>query len=153
MATSLIQWHAMAGQVQGVNRPQAKYVDGTNFDHWVVAFAASEKLIFEGKIPQAYSGGAINVVVDWVADAATSGSATWGVKVLGRADGETYDNALSAQTTQADAVLAAGALHQTLIAIASPGLLAGDVLILELQLTSALTGGDALLKSVELQQQ
>lgn len=154
MATTLMERMARQGVPQSSNAPGFSYTEGSNFAYHHADYGANELLNFHGIIPQSYSAsGSINVVVNWIPPSGTSGSATWGAKVLGREDGEAYDAALSSQATQADSVQSTDEIHQTTIAINSPALSPGDAFILELELTSALTGGDAYLISVEVQEQ
>ena len=149
-----MKWTARQGVPQASSAPGFSYTDGTNFAYHHADFAVNEVLNFHGIMPASYTAsGSINVVVNWIPPTGTSGSATWGAKVLGREDGETFDAALSSQSTQADSVQSVDQLHQATIAISSPALSPGDAFVLELELTSALTGGDAYLISVELQEQ
>ena len=64
-----------------------------------------------------------------------------------------YDAALSAQQTTADAVQDVGDIQVATISHVSPALIVADGLVIEIELTSALTGGNARLISVELREQ
>jgi hypothetical protein len=154
MATTLKTWTARQGVPRASNAPGFSYTDGTNFAYHHADFAVNELLNFHSVVPASYTAnGDINIVVLWVPPVGTSGSATWGAKVLGREDGEAFDAALSSQSTQADAVQSTGDIHHATIAISAPALSPGDAFVIELELTSALTGGDAYLISLELQEQ
>ena len=153
MATSLLQWEAKAGTPHATAAPDGGYQDGTNFDYHFLDFAVNEKILYTGVMPTGYGGGNIDTVLRWIPPAGTSGSATWGSKFLGREDGETYDAALSAQQTTADAVQDVGDIQVATISHVSPALIVADGLVIEIELTSALTGGNARLISVELREQ
>lgn len=153
MPTTLLFWEAKAGTPPSSNAPDGGYEDGTNFQYHYLSFALNEKILFHGIVPTGYGGGNVDVKVRWLPPAGTSGALTWGNKFLGREDGETFDSALSAQQTQADAVQDVGDLQECTISHVSPALAVGDALVLEVELTSALTGGNARMISVELQEQ
>lgn len=153
MASTLLVWPAAAARFGSANAPAATYRAGSNYPSLSLAFALNEKVYFYGITPQSYTeNGAVTFKIHWESGTGTSGSATWGVKHKALADDEVFDAALSAQTTQADAVTAVADLQIASVAVASPVITAGELLVIEVELTSALTGGDALLHAVELQE-
>ncbi len=153
MATSLYHWEAKSAELPSSGAPTGPtQTHGTNFSYKTLSFALNSKCTFHGKVPTNYGGGTVQVVLDAVIPAGVSGSWTWGVKLLGRLDNETFDAALGTQVTQADTVGTTGRLHQTLVTITGPALTVGDALILEVQLTASPTGGNPLLYGVEIQE-
>lgn len=154
MPTSLYHWEAKVGTPGSTNAPDGGYDAGTNFPEHYIDFAVNEKLYYKARIPQSYTnGGNVDMIIEWVPPAGTSGSATFGGKFLGLEDGETRDSALSAQQTQADAVQSVGDHQVCTISFTSPSLVKGDSFIFELELTSALTGGNTRVIGLELQEQ
>lgn len=153
MARSLYAWQATAARFPTANHPAGLYASSANFAHMGLAFALNELVNFEGIVPASYVGGDIDIILSWTPGAASSGSATWGARYLGRTDDEVFDVAMSSQNTVVDAVTAVGDLQTATISFTSPALVAGDFLVVEIELTSALTGGDAILRSVEIQEQ
>lgn len=153
MPISLQQWEAEEAKFPSTNAPAALFRPGTNYPSLALAFALNEKAYFKGVVPDSYSGGDINFLVYWEGGAGASGSATWGIKYIGREDDRIFDAALSSQATIVDALTVVGDLQVATASIASPALVSGDVIIFEVQLVSALTGGDALLHGVQLLEQ
>jgi hypothetical protein len=88
MATTLYSWQAKNCTPDDSAPPDGGYEAGTNVNYHYLSFAVNEKVSYDGKIPTTYGGGNVDVILGWVPPSGTSGSATWGAKILGRADGE-----------------------------------------------------------------
>lgn len=118
-------------------------------DHRVLAFDDSsvESAIFEGVIPQGYSGEDLEILIHWVAATATADDVVWGGEwERDNAAGHDIDaNSFAAQRTQtATAPGTAGQVKVTTITFTqaqADGVVAGDAFRLRLQRV-ATDGGD-----------
>lgn len=111
---------------------------GTNHPDWRFLFdaAAEERCWWNFALPRYFvSSKPIKVKVYWKAATAVTGDVVWGVKVLGRKEGEVHDAALGDEVEATDAVQdAAGELTVTEIELAPAkhALEAGDTVVLQL---------------------
>ena len=155
MATTLARWNVGEAFLPSANKPGAEIVSGTNFPYRVLHFdqTTDESCYFLGQLPENY-GAAANIEVDvrWLTDVSTTGTVRWAAQVLGRTNGETWDVALSSETTVDDARSAASALHVATIAIAAPALAPSDEFVLRILRKGGVGGyaADADLRGVVL---
>jgi hypothetical protein len=108
-------------------------------------------------MPQEYTTNAnVEMIVYWLSDGSSTGVVKFGVKLLGRTDGETYDAALGTQQSNTDTRSAANTLHAFSVTLNSPGLDKGDIVIVELERLATdvadTYNGDALVLGIELRQ-
>ena len=116
--------------------PAAKaVVNGTNFAYDVLDFDpdTEESCNWEYYLSPDYDGENIVVDIFWItADADTGHGVHWGVKVLGREHGETWDNALGSEQSVVSANPGAGKLCRSRVSTFAPGWAAGDVVLFKL---------------------
>jgi len=112
---------------------QAK-TDGTNFSYYTLNFDkdADEEAYWECIVPDDYDGG--NVVANiWYKSTVNAGTVSFDIAVLGREEGENFDNALGAAQTVTEnvpaTVNAIGICAPTNLA---PGWAAGDLVVVKL---------------------
>lgn len=138
MATSLFFKAPSAAIIPASSGPAAVFVDGTNFDYLVLAFdgadgSANEYCFFFATMPDSYNGGNITARVYWVPAAGSPAgeNCSWDVGILGRADDEAFDTAITVSVTINDLVTAAGDLQVASgdITITGSSIVAGDYII------------------------
>ena len=113
--------------------PAKSTIDGANFSYDVLDFdqAAEEKCYWQKFLTPDYH--AENLVVDiyWVATPA-AGDVKWGVSVLGRQKGETWDAALGTEKVVVGTTQGANLLNRTRIATFSPNWAPLDSIVVKL---------------------
>ena len=116
--------------------PAAKaVVDGTNFAYDVLDFDpdTEESCNWEYYLSPDYDDENIVVDIFWItADADTGHSAQWGVKVLGREHGETWDSALGSEEVVTSLNPGAGKVCKSRVSTFAPSWAAGDVVLFKL---------------------
>jgi len=107
--------------------------DGTNFPYWELAFDkdSDEYAYWRMPVPSNVAAGNWVIKIQWIADAATSGTGLFSCKYLFVADAEAWDDTLTnvdgaAVTTDGTA----GNVNTSTITITTPTANAGETLIL-----------------------
>jgi len=126
--------------------PAAKaVVDGTNFAYDVLDFDpdTEESCNWEYYLSPDYDDENIVVDIFWItADADTGHSAQWGVKVLGREHGETWDSALGGEEVVTSPNPGAGKVCKSRVSTFAPSWAAGDVVLFKLARKAAEVADD-----------
>jgi len=91
-------------------------------NHPILGFddTTAESIVFNETIPNSYSAESINVDIDWVAEAATTGGVTWGVEVEANASGGNdidSDSFDTQQTGNSDTNATSGVITRTTITL------------------------------------
>lgn len=120
--------------VPSSNGAEQKQTDGTNLSYYTLNFdnAADESAYWECIVPDDYDGG--NIIPNiWYKTTTNVGNVSFDVAVLGREEGETFDNALGAAQTVNDNVPAtANSIGICAPTNFNPGWAAGDFVAVKL---------------------
>ncbi len=113
-----------------VNPPARITTNGTNFSYQTLDYdpITEEKAYWECWLPPDYNNENIIVDIFWKSAAAGS-SAKFGVQVLGRKAGETWDSPMGTEKTAVDASAGAGIVNKATVQTFSPNWEGQDVIL------------------------
>ena len=113
---------------------EQKQTDGTNFSYYTLNFDkdADEAAYWECIVPDDYDSG--NIIANiWYKSTVNAGTVSFDVAVLGREEGENFDNALgAAQTITENVPATVNAIGICAPTNFSPGWVAGDFVVVKL---------------------
>lgn len=137
-------WYAVitpAGAIlPAANPADLQLITGTNFTYYVLDFdqATAESIGGQFRLPPHYLAGTdLLVTIEWISTL-IAGDVKWGAQILGRAEGETFDAAMSAEATVTTTTNGtAGKKNVSTITINNPDLVAEDTFILKIRRVAA----------------
>ncbi len=132
------------------NPPAKATTDGANFSYETLAYdqATEEKAYWERWLSPDYKNENITADIFWKATPAT-GDVKWGIQVLGRKEGETWDSALGTEKTVVDATGGAEVVNKASIQTFPPNWEGQDILMFKIARKAA-DGEDTLAGDAEI---